>query len=818
MNPDNLKLEIAKAAKRIAPAWPLKNSVAVNPFLGMSEIPFQDSAKILFERSGIQINMPLSFYLDRFEHKELQAVDIHLALSKNKKQLSVENFLDEVQIMDAEKLTYKGFTVKTVTDLSSELTGQLWNDLMVDKISAWASSYYDEYQAIWNTTHPQENLYEAWKRDAQVDLSAELMGIKNFRSILKGLPDNHLDAASLVIDKLGLTEEILETYLHTLLLKTVGWSSFISGEDWNNALYGGSDSNLTSFLSILLAWELCLFESFKVNGLENVWNAHKGAILINKEAKKTDNLLDARIILQDAYDFACERQLKEKIDRNKKQSKAAERPKVQAVFCIDVRSEVYRRNLETVDSEIETIGFAGFFGFPIKYVPLTHSEGKHQCPVLIPSSPVVKEKFSANEKAKKTRTIKHQVDKTWRAFKSGAISSFSFVSPIGLFYLPKLVSDSYGLSRPTNDPNKDGLDKFIKNGRELDLSEIPLTDKIDMAASAITAMGLKGRMAPLVLITGHGSTSLNNPHASGLDCGACGGHSGEINAMTAEKILNDTQVRRGLLQKGIRIPEDTHFIAAKHDTTTDVIHVVGETNIPDIHATAFNHLKNALRRASDTARLERASRFDIKNKDVNNSIFKRSKDWSQTRPEWGLSGCNSFVIAPRNRTAGVDLQGKTFLHSYNWEADEEFKILETIMTAPMVVTSWINLQYYASTTDNDRLGSGNKTLHNVTGGVGVLEGSAGDLRIGLPFQSIHDGKEYQHLPQRLNVVIEAPIEAIMQVLKNHPSVKALCDNSWITLLHMDENGKINNRYIGDSKWKSELTQNQMEKIEEDALA
>ena len=105
--------------------------------------------------------------------------------------------------------------------------------------------------------------------------------------------------------------------------------------------------------------------------------------------------------------------------------------------------------------------------------------------------------------------------------------------------------------------------------------------------------------------------------------------------------------------------------------------------------------------------------------------------------------------------------------------DEGFGVLELIMTAPMVVTSWINLQYYASTVDNKTFGSGNKALHNVVGGLGVFEGHSGDLRTGLPWQSVHDGENFQHEPLRLNVIIEAPIEAMDAILTKHESVRQL---------------------------------------------
>ena len=103
----------------------------------------------------------------------------------------------------------------------------------------------------------------------------------------------------------------------------------------------------------------------------------------------------------------------------------------------------------------------------------------------------------------------------------------------------------------------------------------------------------------------------------------------------------------------------------------------------------------------------------------------------------------------------------------------------------MVVASWINLQYYASTVDSRVFGSGNKVLHNVVGGVGVLEGAGGDLRVGLPLQSISDGRTLVHEPLRLTAVIAAPIDAIDRVLVAHDHVRALVENGWIHLLALD---------------------------------
>jgi len=231
-------------------------------------------------------------------------------------------------------------------------------------------------------------------------------------------------------------------------------------------------------------------------------------------------------------------------------------------------------------------------------------------------------------------------------------------------------------------------------------------------------------------------------------------------------------------------------------------------------------VQGILQQASSLAREKRAERLGIKNQaSIKNAVLRRANDWSQVRPEWGLAGCNAFVVAPRTRTLGVDLEGKAFLHSYSWQDDSNFGVLETIMTAPMIVTSWINLQYYASTVDNDRLGAGNKTLHNVTSGLGVFEGAGGDLRIGLPLQSVHDGNQYQHMPQRLNVIIEAPLQAVNDILEKHSNVKQLCDNEWILLLLMNHQGQISHRYTGDLQWEQlDLPQQQTRNSEKVELA
>jgi len=813
-NKTQLLQAIKIACKKIAPVWQLENYVAVNPYLGMANEHFNAVANRLHMVAGAQSTLPVLFYLQALAQGTLQQKDLAFALNQQQQieDKSVTDFLKNLAFIDGDGEHKTPIDIVSTT--ATQLTGNDWQRLYIDRVSAWASAYFDRYQARWQTCNNHLPIFTAWKQEALLDRTPGIMGLNGFRQWVKNLPNDAQEAALLAIEKLQIPADAVEIYLHRLLMSMVGWSSFVARLDWEAGQQQHEEEYLQSFLTVLLCWEAGLLHTCPNERLPAAWAEAKKRTVYRNQQHSTQDKLAYKLVLQNAYDRAIQNRLIAKINATIPTITTTD-VAVKAVFCIDVRSEVFRRHLETVSPQVATIGFAGFFAFPISYVPLGHHTGISQCPVLLTASHTVHEFLPGNNQqqlAVAKRSLRQQLNVAWKQFRSGAISCFGFVSPVGLSYLPKLFTDTFGLTRPVPHPFKQGIaaNNVGKTIVALEpspinqsASGIKLQTRITMAENALKAMGITTDFPPVVLIVGHGSSTVNNPYAAGLDCGACGGHSGEANAKVAAAVLNDHEVRMALKERNINVPETCVFVAALHDTTTDEVMLCNVENIPPTHTNHLNQLTGWLADTGKLSRAERAKRMmDVYGPNTDNSIFARSKDWSQVRPEWGLAGCNAFIVAPREYTLGMDFSGRSFLHSYNWQQDEGFGVLELIMTAPMVVGSWINLQYFASTADNKVFGAGNKTLHNVVGGVGVLEGFSGDLKTGLPWQSVHDGTNYQHEPARLNVMIAAPITAMNEVLTKHPDVQQLCNNEWIYLLAINDNGKVTHRYTNNLTWEN----------------
>jgi uncharacterized protein YbcC (UPF0753/DUF2309 family) len=287
----------------------------------------------------------------------------------------------------------------------------------------------------------------------------------------------------------------------------------------------------------------------------------------------------------------------------------------------------------------------------------------------------------------------------------------------------------------------------------------------------------------LTCARGHASRTVNNPLRAALDCGACCGHSGEANSRAAARLLNLPAIRQALAARGRPVPEGLHFLAAVHDTTTDEITICDRAAVPATHAGVVAELAGRLAVAAGEVRGER---LPLLGGGTETDLVRRSRDWSELQPEWGLVGNWAIVIGPRTLSAGADLDGGVFLHEYDAARDADGTALEGIMTAPLVVSHWINMQYYASTVDNRRYGAGTKAIHSVVGGFGLVAGGGGDLLTGLPLQSLADASGWRHEPLRLQAVIAAPRERIAAIVGKHTLLEQLVTNDWLAIIAVEE--------------------------------
>ena len=663
-----------------------------------------------------------------------------------------------------------------------------WGEYVTRHVSQACAACFDEGQARW-TPDRSAGLYPLWHELASHDGGPRLlMGLHHFREASAALPADPLALIAEAMAALSVPRDLWGRYQTALLLSVNGWASACAFRRWEARLAGGDDDQLVHLLAVRLAWELLLLRLGDPPTLPAAWRAARAgwaSAASDAEHERRDDWLMQRAV-EIAHQDGIVRALRALAGTP---SPAA--PSAQAVFCIDVRSEVFRRALEGVAPAVQTLGFAGFFGLPVAYQPLA-GPARAQLPGLLHPTLVIADEGAgrADAASQAARSLGHMA--VWKSLGSTAASTFSFVEAAGLGWAAALVRDGFGFGARTGDPlraravSRPALRPEL--ARRADGGAVALPERVALAAGILRAMSLTSGFAPVLALIGHGASSENNPLAAGLHCGACGGQTGEVNARALAALLGDPAVRAGLAAEGIDLT-GTHVVAGLHDTTTDDVTLYDLDRVPSSHASLVAALDRELADAGAAARRERAEALGLAGTPdaaLERAVRVRARDWAEVRPEWGLAGNAAFVIAPRERTRHVDFGGRAFLHEYRWEQDPEFRVLELILTAPMIVTHWINLQYYASTVDPLRYGSGNKVLHNVVGGrLGVMEGAGGDLRIGLARQSVHDGQRWMHEPLRLSVFVEAPANAIDPIIARHAMVRDLVQHEWLFLHRID---------------------------------
>ena len=543
------------------------------------------------------------------------------------------------------------------------------------------------------------------------------------------------------------------------------------------------------------------------------------------------NLTERSKVWLDAYEYHYREELFQALRANLNRGRWAKRdkrPQAQVVFCIDEREESIRRHLEEINPAIETLGAAGFFGIPMNYKGLDDHHRTPLCPVVVTPSHEVDEiprkdteeiQNSHNSGLKFYKRFAYLLNQSLRR---NVLLSYAAIDALAPFTLTTLLCKTFF---PTY------FNAANKNLRQSILREVPTqllftaedtvgpatpanprlgfttTEQADRLTGFLRNAGLTYGFAQIVSFMAHGSTSQNNPHEAAHDCGACSGRRGGPNARVFAAMANRPEVRVLLAQRGIVIPEDSWFVGAEHDTSSDVVTWYDVEDVPEKLRSAFDEAQSCVIRARAASAQERCRRFfSARNPESPEAAMRhvtnRSNDLSQVRPEYGHATNASAVVGRRSVTQGIFLDRRPFLISYDPTQDPEGKLLENVLITVGPVGAGINLEYYFSTINNERFGAGTKIPHNIIGLFGVMEGASSDLRTGLPKQMVEI-----HEAVRLQVVVEAKTSVLGEIYGRQESLRELIGGGWILLSAIDpDSGEISvfERGIGFVPWQAEV--------------
>ena len=479
------------------------------------------------------------------------------------------------------------------------------------------------------------------------------------------------------------------------------------------------------------------------------------------------------------------------------------RPLFQAVLCMDERCESFRRHFEELGPGFETFGTAGFFGVPMYYRGIDDWHAVPLCPIVMRPRHTVVElpEDGAESRYEFQRTLRRRVGQLaggvstgsrtllrgglFTAF-AGAVAAVPLVARVAFPRLSARLGRSAADLARRRVPTRLALERveedFLSDGTH---AGFDVAEMVAIVRRVLEDIGLTTGLSRLVAVIGHGSSSLNNPHESAYDCGACGGGPGGANARAFAMMANDPRVRGRLAEEGLPIPDDTWFLGGIFDTCADTIIWFDVDRLPESHRRDVDALRRACVQACMADSHERCRRFesaplDITPRGASEHVEGRSVDLAQVRPEFGHATNATAIIGRRSRTRGLFLDRRAFLVSYDPIADEDGAILTRTLAAVGPVASGINLAYFFSAVDRLGYGCDTKLPHNITGLIGVMDGQASDLRTGLPWQTVEI-----HEPMRLLVVIDAPPEKIVSAVAPLAGVRQLVENRWIHLVSWD---------------------------------
>lgn len=776
----DLNTTIEHIAHWLPSQGPIKDFIHHNTLHSVQNYPFHEGVAVASKVFGANSYLPLADYQQRFKEGRITqaAIDWAIAQAGCSEELKVSLFQkDDKSHYPTRSLANHGLRQAWTEQLELDLNAKVHPVLF-----RLLANFLDQGISRWTLPKEGESFWQCVVRLATNSL-VPLVPLNEpiVRNLLKTDEDQMIARC---LEQIVGDESLYAQYLLEVLLGHSGWSGMVYVVETNpQVLLARRDISLKQLLAVELACELAFVTKRKGNGFIKVAQLPNLANipLLDTVTVKPDIPLKLRV-WHEAMEWSLHTELLAAL-KTQQTITVTHRPEVQALFCIDDRECSVRRYLEQANENIETFGAPGFFGIDFLYQGLEDVYPVAQCPVVIKPKHLIRETTHTASAPKKQNDIKHL-----HFNEHSLLRGWLYTQTLGLSYAARLAWSVFNPSVKL--PDVQGLSEVEAHGhlhlvRETEqltedgyLLGFSWQEMADRVANLLHNIGLTKNFAPIVVVIAHGSSSANNPHFAAYDCGACAGKPGAPNARAFAWIANHASVRALLAEQGIVIPNDTHFIAAMHNTSRDEIEYFDAEDLSD-HQADFQRFQSTMFAALQHNAAERCRWFELAPKandmeKAHHHVISRATSIFEPRPELNHSNNLFCIVGRRALTRDLFLDRRAFLQSYNPDSDTDGSILVKVLSAVIPVCGGINLEYLFSRIDNSVYGAGTKLPHNVIGLLGVANGVEGDLRTGLPLQMIE-----VHEPARLLMVVEQSNDIIDLAIAKLGALKEWLDNEWI---------------------------------------
>jgi uncharacterized protein len=783
MNPNNSNNEFNESEtlhdlKHYLPAQaPLKDFIHHNTLHAFQNLKWDKAIRSAEKMFGYKVSLSISEYRNLYNSNKIKHENLERIIIERKGKTNLNDWLNNTLHKE-----YDISNIRRIGSLRSEWKTNYYINLdsvTHPKIFRILCSYLDQGISIWKFPVHEKGFLTSI-REIEKHSSISIFNSERTRNLFI---NNRLEIEELLRMLVG-DEKLFKQYIFDQQFAHQGWSGMVSAiEDQPNTLLDPKKISVKELIILECLLEIDTLDSkFGKNWvpLANKLKASPTDLFAEIESTELNDVLS---ILQNAYEWSYYDEVLTGIKLIKREPKNESQKSFQAMFCIDDRECSLRRYIENNDSNCETFGTPGFFGVEFYFKPEHGKFYSKLCPAPLTPKYLIKE-IDTNTIRKKDAVFTNQTHSLLRGWIMS--QTLGFWSAIKLFL---------NIFRPTMNAatahSFNQMDKFSKltidnkniNDKENDLQiGFTIEEMANRVEGLLKSIGLIKNFAPIVYAVGHGSSSVNNPHYAGYDCGACSGRPGSVNSRVICYMANKKEVRELLKQRGISIPETTQFIGALHDTSRDDIQFFDEYLLSQKNKEYHKKNESIFSIALDSNAKERSRRLvsidsKLSAKEIHEQVRKRSVSIFEPRPELNHATNTLCIVGGRNFTKGLFLDRRAFMNSYDYKIDLDGKILTNIMKPLGPVAGGINLEYYFSRVDNQKLGAGTKLPHNVMGLFGVANGIDGDLRPGLPSQMIEI-----HDPIRLLIVVEHFPEIVLNVIKSVDAMYEWYINEWINLV------------------------------------